>query len=155
MRPRGIVLLATIYFLIASLMALGALAVLLGIRVPGEMEVSLPGIVVADPQEDLARGFRLHWVAAAIFFFFTVFFGGTALGLWHQKNWARWLAIGFSALCLFSLIPGAPFSVFVGSEDVPLAVWALLLALHGGILVYLFIPSVREAFSARKSPKAG
>ena len=150
MRPRGIVLLATIYLLIASLMALGGLAVLIGIRVPGRMQVSLPGSVVADPQEDVARGLRLHWVAAAIFFLFTAFFAGTGWGLWHQKNWARWLAAGVSALCFVSLIPGVPFYVFVGSEDVPHAVWLPLLVLHGGILVYLFIPSVRQAFAGKQ-----
>jgi len=150
MRPRGIVLLAMIYLLFASLMALGAVAVLLRVPLPIQMQVSLPGAMVADPQEDVARGLRLHWVAAAILAFFAALFGGTGWGLWRQRNWARWLAAGFSALCFFSLIPDAPFSFFVGSKGVPLAVWAPLLVIHGGILVYLFTPGVRGAFAAKR-----
>ena len=146
MRPRGIVLLAMIYFLIASLMALGAIAVLLGVRLPVQMQVSVPGTVVADPQEDVGRGLHLHWVAAFILVFFGAVFSGTGWGLLRLRSWARWLAVLISSLSFFSLIPGAPFSLFVGAASVPTAVWAPLLVFHGGILVYLFLPSVADAF---------
>ncbi|MGH9805572.1 MAG: hypothetical protein ACRD4D_10410 [Candidatus Acidiferrales bacterium] len=147
MRPRGITLLAMAYLVLASLMALGVAAVLYGIQVPGKMQLNLPGIVVADPQEEMARGLRLHWVAATMFLFLTGFFGGIGWGLWRLKNGARWVAAGVSAVWFVSLLPGIPVRVF-HIEGLSTMTWLGLLLLHAGIIGYLFSSSARRAFGA-------
>lgn len=117
-RPKGVTVLACLYFFLAS----GALVAL----IPGSSGRPLPLRLLAQSLVYLIIGVTL------------------GVALLRMKNWSRWLAITFSAALLLSV----PYVVSVAHSSIAMGRLGLGALLHVWVIWYLSRPHVKAAFQS-------
>jgi hypothetical protein len=135
-RPLGITILCIVAF------AVGGWHLLLGMfALAYTSSMVMMGALAGFPPEyapAYARLGNIGWVLVATGAAIALLIA--AGGLWVLQRWAYWLAVAGAGISLLvNVLPG-----FLGTTNGTSAVSALLAAV---VLVYLFLPSVRGAFS--------
>jgi hypothetical protein len=141
-KPAGVIVIAILYFIGAALCLIGGLLFIAGGGLLATI-MSQSGQASASPLAGIMAG--LGAVAGIIFLAFGVIDLLVGIGLIKLKNWARIVAIVFSAIgAVFQLfgILGSLSHFNVGAMVFPV----VFLAIYALIIWYLLKPEVKAAF---------
>lgn len=150
-KPAGVIVIAILYFIVAAGCLLGGLLFIAGGGFMATM-MSQSGQASASPLAGMMAG--LGAIAGIIFLAFGVIDLLVGIGLLKLKNWARIVAIVFSAI-------GAAFQILgilgsISHFNVAAMVFPVIfLAIYALIIWYLLKPEVKAAFQGAQVRAAG
>jgi hypothetical protein len=138
MRPLGVVLVGFYQIL------RGVLALVFGISLLVFTDLAGRLSALAIEGRSAGRFFGgLGTLAALVVIIFALLHLAAGYGLLRMQNWGRLLAIFFSAIGLFLLLP-----VVVVSRGLPL----VFVVINAAVIFYLAAPAVRRAFHEERNP---